>query len=260
MTKSDYLSNSSKLLLFCSCLLFVNSALTILSGTFENVKGLSNTFTSVCFYGVLVMAFLAFNGEGISYKHTKSTKKRKATVALKFLVVSVFLFRYIKTPVTAFLLGFDVATPLGVASRLFMSFINTVASYGFLMTVISLWFIFRDRNVKKLLPADFCALFSGLLYNAFKFINYAIVKYGITVTDNSFSDIFTKDSTLNILGLVQFGFNIVMCIVAFRYFESLIPSEHEEKEMTVKKMLVAKNIYSTDCVGIDTLEDDFFLE
>lgn len=259
MTKSDYLSNSSKLLLICSCLLFVNSVFTILSGGFEGFKSLASTFTSICFYGVPVMAFLAFNGEGISYKHTKSLKKRKATIILKILLVSVFLFRYIKTPVTAFLLGFDAQTTAGVISRLFMSFLNTVASYGFLMTVISLWFIFRDKNVKGIVICGFCGLFSGLIYNGFKFINYAIVKYGIPVADNGLSDAFTNESAINVLALVQFGFNIITCIVAYRYFESLVSDEHEEKEKNIKNMVTARNIYSTDCVGIDTLEDDFLL-
>lgn len=260
MTKSDYLSNSSKLLLICSCLLFVNSALTILNGEFEGVKNLASAFTTICFYGVLVMAFLAFNGEGISYKHTKSSKKRKATIILKILLVSVFLFRYIKTPVTTFLLGFEAQTTAGVISRLFMSFLNTVASYGFLMTVISVWFILRDKNIKKTIPFAFCALFSGLIYNGFKFINYAIVKYGVSVTDNSFSNAFTNELTLSILALIQFGFNIIMCFAALRYFESLVLGEHDEKEKNIKNMITARNIYSTDCVGIDTLEDDFFLE
>lgn len=260
MTKSDYLSNSSKLLLICSCLLFVNSALTIISGFVEGAKGFAGTFTSICFYGVLIMGFLAFNGEGISYKHTKSTGKRKATIVLKILLVSVFLFRYIKTPVTAFLLGFDAQTATGVISRLFMSFLNTVASYGFLMTVIAMWFILRDKNVKKIIPFAFCSLFSGLVYNGFKFINYAIVKYGVTVSDNVFSNVFTNEMNVNILALVQFGFNIIMCIAALRYYESLVPDEHEENEKNVKKMVTARNIYSTDCVGIDSLEDDFFID
>jgi hypothetical protein len=36
-------------------------------------------------------------------------------------------------------------------SRFFMSFLNTVASYGFFMTVVSLWFIVREKSIKKLL-------------------------------------------------------------------------------------------------------------
>lgn len=260
MTKSDYLSNSSKLLLICSCLLFVNSILTILSGMVDGIESLASTFTTICFYGVFVMGFLAFNGEGISYKHTKSVKKRKATMILKVLLVSVFLFRYVKTPVLSFLLSFDAQTIAGVVSRFCMSFLNTVASYGFFMTVIALWFVLRDKTVKKISVFSFCALFSGLVYNGFKFINYAVVKYGLPVEDNAFSNIFTNELILNILALVQFGFNIVMCVVAFRYFETLILGEHEEKEKTIKKMITARNIYSTDCVGIDTLEDDYLLK
>lgn len=260
MTKSDYLSNSSKLLLICSCLLFVNSTFTILSGMFDGAKSLASAFTTICFYGVLVMGFLAFNGEGISYKHTKSVKKRRATMILKMILVSVFLFRYVKTPISTFLLSFDVESASGVISRLFMSFLNTIASYGFLMTIIALWFVLRDKTVKKISVLSFCALFSGLLYNGFKFINYSVVKYGVPVEDNVFSNVFTNELYLNIFALIQFGFNIAMCVAAFRYYESLIMAEHEEKEKNIKKMITARNIYSTDCVGIDTLEDDFLLD
>ena len=257
MTKSDYLSNSSKLLLICSCLLLVNSVLNIVSGYIDAVKSLAGTFTSICFYGVLIMGFLAFNGEGIAYKHTKSTKKRKATTILKILLVSVFLFRYIKTPVSAFLLSFDSATLGGAISRLIMSFLNTVASYGLLMTVVAVWFIFRDRGSKKVLVFSFLSIVSGFLYNVFKFINYAITKYGLMINESPISSVFTNSEISDVLGIIQFSFNIIMCALALKYFESFVIEEHEEQEKNTKKMLTARNIYTTDCVGIDTLEDDF---
>ena len=258
MTKSDYLSNSSKLLLICSCLLFANTALTILSVFFEGMKNFASAFTTLCFYGVLVMGFLAFNGEGIAYKHTKASGKRKVTSVLKFILVGVFLFRYIKTPVSNFLLGFSAETTLGVICRLVMSFLNTVASYGFLMAVVAFWFIFREKNSKKVFVLSVFSAVSGLLYNGFKFVNYSIVKYGVGA-EGVVSAIFENEMTLNILALIQFGFNIIMCLVAFMYFESFVLDEHEEQEKNTKKMLTARNIYTTDCVGIDTLEDDYFL-
>lgn len=258
MTKSDYLSNSSKLLLICSCMLFANSALTLLSGFLGGVKSFAGAFTTLCFYGVLVMGFLAFNGEGIAYKHTKASKKRKVTSVLKFILVSVFLFRYIKTPVSSFLLGFSAETSLGVICRLIMSLLNTVASYGFLMAVIAFWFIFREKNSKKVLVSSVFSAVSGLLYNSFKFVHYSIAKYGVDAK-GVVSDIFENEMILNILALIQFGFNIIMCLVAFMYFESFILDEHKEQEKNTKKMLTARNIYTTDCVGIDTLEDDYFL-
>lgn len=259
MTKSDYLSNSSKLLLISSCLLFVNSFLTVLINYFDGLKSFASAFTTLCFYGVLIMGFLAFNGEGIAYKHTKSTKKRKVTLVLKILLVSVFLFRYVKTPVLSFLLGFDAMTAGGTISRLVMSFLNTVASYGFLMTIVAVWFVLRDKGSKKVLAFGLLSILSGFMYNGFKFINYAIVKYGLVVTENAFSRFFANETILDILALVQFGFNIIMCIVAFIYFESFVLGEQEEQDENTKKMITAKNIYSTDCFGIDTLEDDYLL-
>ena len=259
MTKSDYLSNSSKLLLICSCLLLVNSIFNILSGYVDGVKSLASTFTTICFYGVLVMGFLAFNGEGIAYKHTKSTKKRKATIILKILLVSVFLFRYIKTPISGFLLSFDSATIGGVVSRLIMSFLNTIASYGFLMTIVALWFVLRDKGSKKVLLYGFLSMFSGFLYNGFKFINYAITKYGLMIAESTLSSVFTNSKISDVLAIVQFSFNIIMCVLALKYFESFVIEEHEEQEKNTKKMITARNIYTTDCVGIDTLEDDYLL-
>ena len=56
-------------------------------------------FSTFCFYAVFLLGFLAFNGEGIAYKHSRESSNKKKTTYLKILVLFVFLVRYIKTPI-----------------------------------------------------------------------------------------------------------------------------------------------------------------
>ena len=90
-------------------------------------------------------------------------------------------------------------------------------------------------------------------------INYAITKYGLMIAESTLSSAFTNSKISDVLAIVQFSFNIIMCVLALKYFESFVIEEHEEQEKNTKKMITARNIYTTDCVGIDTLEDDYLL-
>ena len=85
MTRSDYLANSARLLMISSGFLFVVNFLSLLGTYVDSVKGFSATITNVCFYVVLVLGFLAFNGEGIAYKHSRQIKNKKKTVILKII-------------------------------------------------------------------------------------------------------------------------------------------------------------------------------
>ena len=79
MTKSDYLSNSSKILLISSILLFVANALAFISSFNENFVFVAGKLSTISFYVVFILGFLAFNGEGIAFKHSKEIQKKKKT-------------------------------------------------------------------------------------------------------------------------------------------------------------------------------------
>jgi hypothetical protein len=51
--------------------------------------------------------------------------------------------------------------------------------------------------------------------------------------------------------------NILMFLVAAIHYSKLASSEKEEYRQAQKKLEPTLNIYNTDCIGIDTLDDDF---
>lgn len=260
MTKSDYLSNSAKLLLICSSFLFVVNFLAFFGMYSDALSGVSAKLTTACFYVVLVLGFLAFNGEGIAYKHSRQPGHKKKTVALKILLLSAFLIRFIKAPVEAAVLSSEAHSFGGVLGRLFLGVFNTVASYGFLLTVVALWYIFRDSGVKKLLLPECIAFFSGVLYNTYKMLNYSVTKYGLDFFGELFVTAFGNGKVLNALCLVHFLCDIVMFALVLKAYNLRAITEQKEKALITKKMVTTRKIYSTDCFGLDTLEDDFLSE
>lgn len=260
MTKSDYLSNSAKILLIISGLLFVANGLSV-AGMYNDIfVSPAQKFSDFCFYVVFVLGFLAFNGEGIAYKHSRQTDKKKKTTCLKVLVLFAFLVRYIKTPIENLALSVGIESTAGVFTRLFMSVFNTVSSYGFLLMVVSFWYVVRDNGIKKLLPFEASAFFVGLVYNVYKIFNYAVTKYGLNISGELFVTVFSNKAILNALCLLQFAFDIFMFLVVMKFYDKKALSEQAEKAKINKKMVNAKKIYSTDGFGIDYAEDNLFLQ
>ncbi len=260
MTRSDYLSNSAKLLMICSAFLFSVNLLSFVSmyaGALTNVVA---KLTDICFYGMLVLGFLAFNGEGIAYKHARQLKHKRVTAFLKVLLLSAFFIRFIKTPVEGALLSTSADTVVGALSRLGLGVFNNVSSYGFLLTVVALWCIFRDGINKKLVGFEAVALASGVAYNGFKIFNHAITKYGFNYFGEGLAQFFQNGLILNILCLVHFMADIIMFAMILKHYNAKALVEQNEKIAIVRKMVTSRKIYKTDCFGLDTMEDDYFSE
>ncbi|MBQ8183138.1 MAG: hypothetical protein IJ025_04480 [Clostridia bacterium] len=260
MTKSDYLSNSAKLLLICSGFLFVVNSLAFFGMYSDVLSEISAKLTTACFYIVLVLGFLAFNGEGIAYKHSRQPENKKKTLVLKILLLSAFFIRFIKIPVENAALSFDSHSFSGVISRLFLGVFNTVASYGFLLTIVALWYIFRDSGVKKLLLPECVSFFTGVLYNVYKMLNYSVTRYGLDIFGEFFVSVFGNGKVMSVLCLIHFLCDIVMFILVLLHYNRQAIAEQKEKAVITNRMITSRKIYSTDCFGLDTLEDDFFLD
>mgnify|MGYP003291298424 CR=1 FL=1 len=260
MTRSDYLSNSSKLLLICSCLLFVANALVFAGSYSDNFAHYGESFSTFCFYVVFVLGFLAFNGEGIAYKHSKERRNKKKTVLLKILLLCAFIIRYVKAPIENIVLSVSADGIAGSVLRLLLGVFNTVASYGFLFAMVSLWYIFRDNSLKKLVTFEVVAFVVGLVYNIYKVFNYSVTKYGLVALGDGFIKAFSNESLLYVLCLIEFVLCIIMFVMVLKFYDRQAIVEQEQKAKAVNNMLTARKIYSTDCYGIDTLEDDFFLD
>ncbi len=260
MTRAEYLANSSKLLMICSILLFSVNSLSFIGMYSDAFSSVTSKLTNICFYVVLILGFLAFNGEGIAYKHSRQRKYKKITVVLKAILLSAFLIRFVKTPVEGLALKVNHESVAGALTRLGLGAFNTVASYGFLLTVVALWLLLRDRGTKKLSIPQIFALSSGVIYNTYKVLDYSVTKYGFTYFGDIFNEAFSNPVVLNALCLVHFLADIIMFAAVLRHYDEKAVAERQEKTAITRKMVTSRKIYTTDCFGLDTLEDDFFLE
>ena len=171
MAKSSYLSNSAKLLIVvCAVLLVANSLLTI--GSFANNNSLTDLGSSIsnkALYIVLVIAFIAFNGEGVCHKRNRDRKSKKITSYFKWHLFLCFFMNFIKGAFDMFAMSLTGSARTIVG--FIMSFVSTVSTYGFLLCAVSLWYIFRDNSHKKLLSLEALAFSFGLIYNVYKLFN-----------------------------------------------------------------------------------------
>lgn len=259
MTKSEYLSNSAKLLMISSILLLVANALSYFGAEGTVLAELGQKLSSFSFYAVLVMGFLAFNGEGIGYKRGRDYVKKKRTTVLKLFLIFAFLFRYVKAAVEAMVLSTSPEGLVGIIARLLMGAVNMVASYGFILTLASLWFLIRDIDTKALFALESASFLCGVIYNVYKVLNYTVTKYGVTVFGDFVVSVFSVQRVMQVMCLVQFSLNAIMCLAIMLHYNKMVAAEQVEHTKAQKSLYSARRIYNTDCVGIDTLDDDFSL-
>lgn len=259
MAKSSYLSNSAKLLIVvCAILLVANALLTI--GSFagnQSFIDLGSNLSNKALYIVLVIGFIAFNGEGVCHKRYRDRKSKKVTSYFKLHLFICFLMNFIKGAFDMYAMSLT-GTARTIACFA-MSVVSTVITYGFLLCVVSIWYIFRDSSHKKLLPLEALSFFFGLIYNVYKLFNYAVVKYEINLLGSMFSELFGSNDVLRILNLLHLIFNILMLIQVAVYYGKLGEKEQDEIERNAKVLAPARNVYKNEGFGIDTLDDVFLL-
>ncbi len=259
MAKSNYFSNSAKLLSIVSALLFAANALVAIGSSLSNetLSDLGSSLTSFDVYVVLVLGYIAFNGEGLGHKRFGDRKRKKATAFFKLHIVFCFIMNFFKSGIEMMAMSTDGA--VGVVARIAMSLVSTVGSYGFLLCAASFWYILRDSKEKKLVPVEVVAFAFGVLYNGYKVLNYAVDKYGVTAFGSMFTDIFSNASAMKILCLLQFAFNIIMFSLVAVHYGKKGEKEQEAIDEKNKSLPKAKNVYRDEGFGIDTMEDDFLL-
>ena len=220
---------------------------------------LGQKLSGISFYAVLIMGFLAFNGEGVGYKRSRDYVKKKRTSILKFFLIFAFLFRYVKAAIETMVLSTSPADMSGIAARLIMGAVNMVASYGFILTLASLWFLIRDINTKGLFAIESASFLCGVIYNGYKVLNYTVTKYGVTTFGDFVVSVFSSQSAMQIMCLAQFLLNALMCLAIMLHYNKRVAIEQEGHNKAQKTLFSARRIYNTDCVGIDTLDDDYSL-
>lgn len=257
MAKFSYLSNSAKLMSVVSVFLFAANALVTI-GSFSGIESLSkwgSSLSSLALYLVLVLGYIALNGEGVGHKRYRDRKSKKITGYLKLNLFFCFVMNFAKAGLEFWALSIDDAG--GTVARLLMSVVSTVGSYGFFLCLVSLWYIFRDSSQKVLLPLEITSFIFGFLYNLYKIFNYAVVKYDVGIFGSLFTDLFSQNDVLKILCLLQFSFNIIMFVQVYFHCGKLGDKEQAVLDNNTKELPRARNVYKDEGFGIDTLEDDF---
>lgn len=259
MAKSSYLSNSAKILAALSGMLLLANLLVAIGsiGGVASVSKIATSFSNLCLYVVLVMGYVAFNGEAVCHKRYRNRKRKRLLGFFKLLLLLCFLLRYFKSVPENMVMATSADSIGGIAARFFMSLLSTAGSYGFLFGAVSLWYFIRDREHKSLLLPQLLSLAMSLIYNSFKFMNYAVGKYGVDIFSNGISEAFTRDDIAQILCVFQFLFNLIMLACVAFYYSKRGEDEQELLDKNTKELKKARAVFNDEGYGIDTLEDDF---
>lgn len=258
MVKTGYFSNSSKFMAAVSAFLLVANAFVVIGElTNEKVSSYATMFSSLSLYVVLILGYVALNGEGLGHKRARDRKSKKTTGYLKLLLLFVFLYRYVKAIPEQYASSFSADSFSGVLLRFIAALLSTVGSYGFFVAAVSFWYIIRDGENKKLIPIEAAAFISGVLYNLFKMFNYAVGKYGVTALGDIFVQAFTNKYILHTLCLLQLLLDTVMFIIVAKYYNGLSIEEEELSEKSTHRLIPARSVYEAEGLGIDNFEDKF---
>ncbi len=258
MTKTGYISNAAKMLAVAASLLLIANIIVFIgdlgipfaTDIGEKISGLST-------YVVLVLCYVALNGEGIGHKRGRNRGAKKKTGYLKLLTVICFVSIYFKGALRGSVMTLSAFEAKGLLARLGLAVVYVVTSYSFLFLAVSFWYIMRDSNFKKLCALEvFCFALSGI-YSFYKLFNYAFFKFGMISPWQGFADLFARDRVASVLCILQYAFIVVMLVAASKHYNSLSKKEEVENEKTNKLLFRAKQVYSEKGVGIDTFEDDF---
>lgn len=259
MAKSSYLSNSAKILAVLSAMLLLANILVAVGsmGISADVSKIATSFSNLCLYVVLVMGYVAFNGEAVCHKRYRNRKRKKLLGFFKLLLLLSFLSRYIKVVPENFVMTIPAQSTGGIVARFLMSLLSTACSFGFLFGAISLWYFIRDKEHTRLLFPQLLSLMLSIIYNFFKFMNYAVGKYQVTVLGEGISEIFARDEIAQLLCIFQFIVNMTMLICVAVFYGKKGDEEQEILDKNTKVLKKARNVYNDEGYGIDTFEDDY---
>lgn len=261
MAKSSYLSNSAKILAVLSGMLLLANVLVAVGsmGDLPEASKLATSFSNLCVYVVLVAGYIAFNGEAVCHKRYRNRKRKKLLSFFKLLLLLCFLLRYIKVVPENLVITIPAESLVGIVARFLMSLLSTASSFGFLFGAISLWYFIRDKGHTRLLLPQLLSLMVSIIYNTFKFMNYAVGKYQVTILGEGISGIFARDEIAQILCIFQFLINLIMLVCVAVFYSKKGEGEQEILDKNTKELKKARAVYSDEGFGIDTLEDDFLL-
>ena len=261
MTKSSYLSSASKYFAIVSALILLPNLFTVI-GSFiatEQILSLTAKATSFSFYLVIALSYVALNGEGIAYRKNNMTESLKKIVYLKRYLLFSVLVNFAKNFIERKVSGFSGNEAISVFLKLSTSLLFSVASFSFLVTVVLIWYLKRDKNIEKLSFVEGIAIVFGVAYNGYKILNFSSAGYGLDFFGKTLTNIFS-DSTVSsafcVLCCVVF---VVAFIVISKKYAEFFSDEEDERKRLLSLRKTTRDIYKPEGCGIDTVEDDFII-
>ncbi len=258
MTKSNYLSSAAKYLAIVSALILLPNLFSLL-GNSDSIIELAGKITKFSFYLVIALTYIALNGEGIAYRKNNMIEKLKSVVVLKrylfFSVVVNFAKNYIERKVFTFSGNSVVKLFLQFSS----SFLFSVTSFSFVVVVVLVWYLKRDKGISKIFNLEAFAIEFGVIYNVFKIFNYTVESYGLKIYGEALTAIFANSMITSILCVNCCVIFIASFIIISKYYNSLSLKEEEERRNLLALRKTTVDIFKEEGYGIDSVEDDFIL-
>ena len=261
MTKSSYLSSASKYFAIVSGLILLPNLLSLIGGFFatEQILSLTTKATSLSFYLIIALSYVALNGEGIAYRKNNMTESLKKIVYLKRYLLFSVIVNFSKNFIERKVLTFSGNDAVSLFLKLSTSLLFSVASFSFLVTVVSIWYLKRDKEISNLFNLEAFAIEFGVIYNMFKVFNYTVESYGLKIYGDSLTVIFANPTLTNLFCVICCIIFIASFITISKYYNSLSLKEEEERKNLLALRKTTVDIFNEEGYGIDTVEDDFIL-
>lgn len=259
MTKSNYLSSAAKYFAVVSALILLPNLFSIL-GSSEQLSSLTGKITSFSFYLIIAVTYVALNGEGIAYRKNNLPQNLRSIVSLKRYLLFSVLVNFSKNFIERKVLGFSGNVVLKILLQFSSSILFSVASFSFMVTVVWLWYIKRDKELSQLFKFEVIAVAFGVLYNVFKVFNFTVTIYDLKIFGEGLTKLFSNQTVSSILCVACCIVFIIAFVLVSKQYDKLSLKEEEERKKLLSLRKTTKDIYKEDGYGIDSAEDDFLLK
>lgn len=248
MEKNGYISTASKYFAVSSVILLVSNILTLLGAWVPYADTLAKKTSGILLIVITVMMYVAFNGEGVGYRRSLQRRAKKITGLFKLLIVFNIAFYYAKNKAVE-----SVALSGEVNKKLLLSLVTAAMSFSFVLMLVALRNLVRDKNNKPLLLVDASAFSVSVVYFVFKLIRYS-VSYGAFSVGGAFGAVLVSQTVMELICILQYVADIFMFIATARMYRTTASQVDSPTSA-----FPTRNAYNTDLVGTDTLEDDWLL-
>lgn len=259
MSKSNYLSSAAKYFAGVSFLILITnlfSTVARITGE-QQILSLTSKITSFSFYLIILLAFVALNGERIAYRNVRDFSKLKVMINLKrvFFAVVVLNFssNYIEKSVSSYMGSFALKTVLQVSS----SFLFSVSSFSFLVVIVLFWYYKRDKLHGKISVMELTSVIIGIIYNVFKALNFSVTKYQVIIYGKTLESFFLNQNILDALCILSCIIYIVVFISIANLYKKFVVNDDVERKKQLDSRRKTKDVYKSEGYGLDTAEDDF---